>query len=160
MFAVSVISTMKVERPPVKSSPAPTRVKAGLVTKFEPGLVEVLREFKPTRELFVYMQNASGAVGDLKPTDTAFWNRKSMANLMIFGTWKDPAKSESIIATIRAAWEKVAPFTSGFYTNLSDADQKSTNRNFGDNFARLAKIKKQYDPGNLLRLNSNIAPAG
>jgi hypothetical protein len=134
-------------------------IKAGLVTKFDPRLIEVLREFKPSRELFIYMQNASGAVGDVKPTDTAFWNRKSMANLMIFGNWRDPAKSGHIVSTIRAAWEKVAPFTAGFYTNLSDADQKSTNRNFGDNFARLAKIKRQYDPGNLLRLNSNIAPA-
>jgi hypothetical protein len=134
-------------------------IKAGLVTKFDPGLIEVLREFKPSRELFIYMQNASGAVGDVKPTDTAFWNRKSMANLMIFGTWKDPAKTEHIVSTVRAAWEKVAPFTAGFYTNLSDADQKSTNRNFGDNFERLSKIKRQYDPGNLLRLNSNIAPA-
>jgi hypothetical protein len=133
-------------------------IKAGLVAKFDPGLIEVLREFKPTRELFIYMQNASGAVGDVKPTDTAFWNRRSMANLMIFGNWKDPARTEHIVSTIRAAWEQVAPFTAGFYTNLSDADQKSTNRNFGDNFERLAKIKHQYDPGNLLRLNSNIAP--
>jgi hypothetical protein len=133
-------------------------IKAGLVTKFEPGLVEVLRQFKPTSELFVYMQNASGAVGDVKPTETAFWNRKSMANLMLFGAWKDPARTEHIVTTIRALWEQVAPFTTGFYTNLSDADQKSTNRNFGDNFARLAKIKHQFDPGNLLRLNSNIPP--
>jgi hypothetical protein len=133
-------------------------IKAGLVTGFSPGLIDALREFKPTNELFVYMQNASGAVGDVRPTDTAFWNRKSLANLMILGTWKDPAHTERNVAAIRAAWEKIAPFTAGFYTNLSDADQTSTNRNFGDNFARLAKIKHQYDPGNLLRLNSNIAP--
>ena len=133
-------------------------IKAGLVKEFKPGLVDALREFTPSNELFIYLQNASGAVGDVAPADTAFWNRKSMANLMILGTWKDPANSERNIAAIRAAWKKIAPFTAGFYSNLSDADQSSTNRNYGENFVRLAKLKHKYDPGNQLRLNSNIPP--
>lgn len=134
-------------------------IKAGLVREFAPGLVDVLRAFQPSNEIFVYMQNASGAVGDVAPADSAFWNRQSMANLMILGTWRNPADSERNMASIRATWEKIAPFTAGFYTNLSDADQPSTNRNFGDNHARLAKLKHKYDPGNQLRLNSNIAPS-
>ena len=133
-------------------------IKAGLVKEFKPGLVDVLREFKPTNDIFVYLQNASGAVGDVAPSDTAFWNRKSMANLMILGAWRNPADTERNIASIRATWAKIEPYTSGFYTNLSDLDQGGTNRNFGDNYSRLARLKQQYDPGNLLRLNSNISP--
>ena len=64
-------------------------IKAGLVTEFKPGLVDALREFRPSNELFVYMQNSSGAVGDIAPADTAFWNRKTMTNLMLLSTWKD-----------------------------------------------------------------------
>jgi FAD/FMN-containing dehydrogenase len=135
-------------------------IKAGLIKEFKPGLIEILqREFQPTGQIAVYMQNASGAVADVAPTATAFWNRESMANLMILGTWKNPADTERNRATIRALWDKIAPFTAGFYTNLSDADQASTNRNFGENYARLSQLKRKYDPGNLLRLNSNIAPA-
>jgi FAD/FMN-containing dehydrogenase len=37
-----------------------------------------------------------------------------------------------------------------------DARLKST---FGDNYARLTTIKKQYDPGNLFHVNQNIPPA-
>ena len=30
---------------------------------------------------------------------------------------------------------------------------------YGKNYARLAKIKKRYDPKNLFRVNQNIKPA-
>jgi FAD/FMN-containing dehydrogenase len=135
-------------------------IKAGLVREFKPDLIRILQsEFRPTGEIFIYLQNASGAVADIAPQDTAFWNRTSMANLMILGTWRNPADTEKNRAAIRAAWEKIAPFTEGFYTNLSDADQQSTYRNYGGNYARLSNLKRKYDPANMLRLNSNISPA-
>ena len=104
------------------------------------------------------MQNASGAVGDVAPEATAFWNRKSMTNLMILGSWKNAADTESNRAAIRAAWDKIAPFSEGFYTNLSDTEGGVAARNYGGNYPRLAALKQKYDPKNLFRLNSNIKP--
>ena len=54
---------------------------------------------------------------------------------------------------------RLSPFTTGFYSNLNIADQKAVDDNWGPNRARLTRIKKQYDPDNLFRLNANTRPS-
>jgi FAD/FMN-containing dehydrogenase len=39
---------------------------------------------------------------------------------------------------------------------LGDTSDQLVRSAYGPNYARLVKIKKQYDPTNLLRLNQNI----
>ena len=46
----------------------------------------------------------------------------------------------------------------GYYDNI-DFDGDEAAGNYGPAYARLARIKGQYDPDNLFRLNSNIEPA-
>jgi hypothetical protein len=141
-------------------SPRNHYLKGGFVRDFKPGLIDWLaNEFRPSAHFAVYMQNSSGAVGDIEPTATAFWNRRTSVNLMMIGAWPDATDNDRNRAIVRANWDKVAPFTEGFYVNLSDADKPSTNRNFGDNYVRLVALKRKYDPHNLFRLNSNVQPA-
>ncbi len=50
-----------------------------------------------------------------------------------------------------------AAHTRGYYTNeVADEAQSIVNNNYQGNFDRLLKIKKEYDPTNLFRLNANI----
>jgi FAD/FMN-containing dehydrogenase len=141
-------------------SPNHHYIKAGLIPELKPELVDLLqREFTPNAQLFVWLQNASGAVGDVAPSDTAFWHRKSTANLMILAEWKNPADTDRIRDSVRALWDKVAPFTQGYYANLSDSDGSNSRRAFGGNLPRLEALKRRYDPDNRFRLNSNIKPA-
>jgi FAD/FMN-containing dehydrogenase len=52
-----------------------------------------------------------------------------------------------------------APFTTGFYVNdFFNESQEEINGTYRDNLPRLLKVKKQYDPTNLFRLNANIRP--
>ena len=53
----------------------------------------------------------------------------------------------------------VCTCTGGFYDNIEHEGDEKAVSNYGSNYARLAKIKGQVDPGNLFRLNSNIKPA-
>lgn len=135
-------------------------LKAGFVREITPAFVTfLLEEFEPSATVGIYMQNASGAVGDVAPEATAFWNRKNVANLMIMSAWRNPADTERNRAAVRAAWDKAEPFTSGYYVNLSDAAKSTIGGNYGANYPRLVALKRKYDPMNLFRLNSNVLPA-
>jgi len=135
-------------------------VKGGFVPEVTPAFADFLAKgFEPARGSFLYMQNASGAVADIAPDATAFWNRKVVANLMILSEWGEPADTERMRAGVRTTWDQVAPFTAGYYVNLSDAAKETISRNYGANYPRLVKLKKKFDPENLFRLNSNISPA-
>jgi FAD/FMN-containing dehydrogenase len=136
-------------------------MKGGFVREFSPGLIEALANgFRPDATMGIYFQDSSGAVADISATDTAFPHRRTRANMMLLAEWEDPAYDEAGRAAVRANWDKVDPFTEGYYVNLSEVDQQRTGHNYGPNYARLVELKKKYDPDNLFQLNANIRPAG
>ena len=63
-----------------------------------------------------------------------------------------------MIQATRAQYAAIESYMGGYYDNIEfDGDEAAGN--YGPAYPRLAKIKGQYDPGNLFRLNSNIEPA-
>ena len=62
------------------------------------------------------------------------------------------------MAMMRDWFSHLAPFKGGYYDNI-DFDGEGARGNYGPAHDRLAKIKGQYDPMNLFRLNSNIEPS-
>ena len=135
-------------------------LKSGFVRELTPDLIDVLvNEVHPDAALGVMSFHNGGAIADIDPTATAIAHRRELMQLLVEGSWPDAADNERNRAKIRAAWDNLSPFTSGFYVNLNETDQKGVDDNYGPNRPRLAAIKKQYDPGNLFRLNANIHPA-
>lgn len=144
--------------PPV--DPSNNYIKGGFVREYSAGLIAALAgEFRPDDRISAFFQSANGAVADVPQSATAFSHRNAIANMMLLGHWHDASYNEEGRARLRGIWDKLAVFTDGYYVNLNDADPKGTDRNYGRNFARLAALKKQYDPQNLFRLNANIKPA-
>jgi hypothetical protein len=95
------------------------------VREYSPGLIALLAdELRPDAGTTMYFQSANGAVADVPQTATAFSHRGAIANMMLFGVWKDASQDEAGRKAIRATWSKLAPFTDGYYVNLHHTDAK------------------------------------
>jgi FAD/FMN-containing dehydrogenase len=79
-----------------------------------------------------------------------------------FGLWLDPADDERARQWAHDIRTDLKQWSSGaVYLNfIGDEGEERLKAGFGrENYARLAKIKTQYDPDNLFHLNHNIKPA-
>jgi len=109
------------------------------------------------------IEQFGGAVSRVAPDATAFDQRDAAYNLVIVSRWTDPADAETNVSWARATSEAAKPFTSGrVYVNYIGADEASDRVRAAyspEKFARLASIKRKYDPMNVFRINQNIPPA-
>jgi FAD/FMN-containing dehydrogenase len=152
---------------PVKPNPYGGYFKGGLVRALTPALIDTLIDYleaAPLASGWIGFQPSGGAAGRVAPQATAFWNRHATYDLLVAAIWKVPGDgAERATEWTRAAWTKLEPFTEGYYVNLGEAQQDAHAHRiqaaYGDNYPRLATLKKRYDPTNLFRLNANIRPA-
>jgi FAD/FMN-containing dehydrogenase len=131
--------------------------KNGMVREWSQGLVDALVEAWEA-PIFFATHTAGGAVADVGETDTAFPHRNAEIMLVFLAGWTDPEQDEAMIAGTRELFAAAEPFMGGYYDNI-EYDRDAATGNFGPVHTRLARIKGEYDPGNLFRLNSNITPA-
>lgn len=131
--------------------------KNGMVREWSQGLVDTMIDaFNP--RLFLATHVAGGAVARIGETDTAFPHRNAEIMLVFVSVWSDPSLDDQMFSEARVLYEAVEPFMGGYYDNI-DFDRNAARGNYGPTYARLSRIKGQYDPENLFRLNSNIEPA-
>ncbi len=131
--------------------------KNGMVKEWTQELIDTMLDADDPRVLVTnhVMGAAVKRVGEL---DTAFPHRNAEIMIVIAGGWMDATQDDELIAACRAYHKALDPHLGGYYDNI-DFDGEGAHSNYGPAYARLAKIKGQYDPGNLFRLNSNIEPA-
>jgi hypothetical protein len=136
------------------------QMKSGFVNEVSDDLVDKLVdnfEMHPDRGTRIGFAQSGGAISRVGRTETAFSHREAQYHMMSFVSWAPGADGTEHIDYINAHWANVDPFTTGFYVNdYFDQTQEQVNRTYRDNFPRLLKIKQQYDPTNLFRLNANI----
>jgi FAD/FMN-containing dehydrogenase len=104
----------------------------------------------------------AGALNDHKDDDGAVGNRDARYIGGFSGTWPPGAPSDPHVTWVRESWERIRPFsTGGNYVNfqLAEDDTSRTAAAYGSNYQRLQRVKAEYDPDNLFRVNRNIPPA-
>ena len=136
-------------------------IKAGFIDEMPGDLIDKLVEgveAHPDRKTTIYFQHSGGAIGRVPASATAFAHRKSAANMLAIINWPLTVESEPHVAYLRKLWSSLETSTDGFYTNeVANEPQAVVNGNYQGNFDRLLKVKQQYDPTNLFRLNANIS---
>ena len=79
-----------------------------------------------------------------------------------FGLWDDPGQDERGKAWVRRCVAEMKPHDIGsVYLNfVADASDDQVRASFGEeNYARLAAVKAEYDPGNVFHRHHEIKPA-
>ena len=103
-----------------------------------------------------------GAIARVAPDATAFGDRSAPWAVWIAGQWTDAAEDELHRDWTRAVSASLAPWTTGgVYVNaIGEPDEARKVAAYGgvEKLERLRALKREWDPGNLFRLNHNIAP--
>ena len=118
------------------------------------------RPVSPMTQLIVLP--GGGAVSRVGEDAMAFGQRGARWNIHYLSLWPDPADTETNIAYTRERAGAMQPWSTGrAYLNfIGDEGVGRVEAAFGpEKYARLAQLKREWDPTNLFRHNQNIAPA-
>jgi FAD/FMN-containing dehydrogenase len=105
--------------------------------------------------------NAQGAIARVGEDDTAIGGRQAPFSIHLNTMWEGEDGDADNIAWTRSVTDAMQPWVSSgmvlnFFTEIGDEEISDS---FGARLERLRLLKRQYDPGNLFRLNQNIKPA-
>jgi FAD/FMN-containing dehydrogenase len=104
-----------------------------------------------------------GAFADVGEDDTAFGGTRTLRYAVnMDAVALDAAGMAADREWVRSMWTALRPFAphSGSYVNfMEEYEQERVRATYGPKYARLARIKAEYDPGNVFRRNANIRPA-
>jgi FAD/FMN-containing dehydrogenase len=110
----------------------------------------------------VHLRGLGGALSRVDNEATPFTNRDRRFFFAAIAVWMDPEDNGDLHRTwTNAIWQAVRGEGSGVYVNfLENEGQDRIREAYGEaNYARLAQIKKKYDPTNFFHYNQNIRPA-
>jgi FAD/FMN-containing dehydrogenase len=106
------------------------------------------------------LQGYGAAIAATSDDDSAFSHRNALVEFVAATGWTDPTEDDQRIGAAPTFGAAIEPYASGVYINvLADEGESGVRRAYpADKLARLATLKRHYDPDNVLHLNQNIRP--
>jgi hypothetical protein len=137
--------------------------KSGWLREVTDGAIKTLMQFlpqMPSSASGVGLQQLHGAASRVAPSATAFPQRAEQYDFLIGSQWSDATDSDRNVQWTQALFEAMQPHLEAavYVNNLGDEGQGRVQAAYGENYPRLAAIKRTYDPDNLFRANQNIDP--
>jgi hypothetical protein len=143
--------------------------RGGYAPELSDDLIDVVLDHGarlPSPMSAIDLHHMSGAVGRVGAGDTAFSGRAAAYTYNLRSTWTDPAEDDEHIRANRELAAQLAPLSqdSSYVNFLTDTGGDSNGlvrAAYGEAaYQRLARLKRELDPGNLFRATYNIRPAG
>jgi FAD/FMN-containing dehydrogenase len=108
----------------------------------------------------IHIHHMQGAVSRVDPEATAFGHRDGQFVINLVGMWPDPGESDLHTGWVRDSYAAIGPYATGAYVNFMGEEGADRVRAAYTpaTYARLAALKRKFDPRNLFRLNQNISP--
>lgn len=96
-----------------------------------------------------------------RPRDNAFGFRRTGFEFWIHSYWQKAAERRKSWEWVEDFFRAIDPFASGavYVNDLEDEGESRVRAAYGDNYRRLAALKRKYDRDNFFRVNQNIIPA-
>ncbi|HWE84566.1 MAG TPA: FAD-binding oxidoreductase [Terracidiphilus sp.] len=115
----------------------------------------------PSEQTQVVIEHMHGAASRVPVEQTAFGLRRVHYSINIMPAWTDPSMAERCITWAQGFASALTPLgASDAYVNyLGEEGPSAVKASYGANYARLATLKRKYDPDNFFRFNQNIVPA-
>ncbi len=117
----------------------------------------------PTPMTQIHLYAIDGAASRVPSDATAWGYRGSRFASVLFSVSPDPADLPAMREWAVGAWESLHPYSAkggGAYVNfMMEESEERVQASYGANYERLTRVKAQYDPENVFRLNQNIQPA-
>ncbi|MFP3914470.1 MAG: FAD-binding oxidoreductase [Actinomycetota bacterium] len=115
----------------------------------------------PANQIVLF--HLQGALEELAEDDGAVGNRDARHACAIQSMFPPGSPdAEANREWVRSAWQSLRPFsTGGNYINFQTDDEAADRiaGSYRKNLDRLSRVKAEYDPDNLFRVNRNIRPA-
>jgi FAD binding domain/Berberine and berberine like len=115
----------------------------------------------PSPHSTMHIYPINGAAQRVGRGDTAFNFREAKFAEVIVGVDPDAANNPRLMQWAKDYWLALHPFSAGggYINMMMDEGEDNVKAAYRENYARLAQVKRKYDPHNLFRVNQNIRPA-
>ncbi len=112
----------------------------------------------PSPQCEIFIGLVAGAANRVAPDAMAYGHRDANFVMNVHSRWDEAAQDEPCIGWARKFFKASSPYaSSGAYVNFMTADEADrVAAAYGANYARLAELKRRFDPGNIFHINQNI----
>lgn len=146
--------------------PVPGHSTGAWLSELSDGAIDVLTHYAygvegPSPITVTESRLAGGAIARVDPEANAYSHRQAQFVLQAIGMAPTPEASQRLIQYFAQFKRDLQPYMTGVYLNFlegEEAQQQVKNGYSAAAYQRLAAIKAQYDPDNLLGYSFNISP--